>query len=505
MNTNQHNDVKDLVVIGGGINGCGIARDAAGRGLTVSLFEMGDLAQATSSGSTKLFHGGLRYLEYYEFRLVREALIERERLLTAMPHISWPLRFVLPHHKGLRPSWLLRLGLFIYDHLGGRKILPATKSLDLSKDKTGKPLKESLKRGFEYSDCWVDDARLVVLNARDAQDRGASIHTRTRVESAERVSGLWHITVRNLVSNEQSTVQAKSVINCAGPWVADVLNNNLNLNSKHGVRLVRGSHIVVKKVYDHDRAYIFQQSDNRIIFAIPYEDDFTLIGTTDVDHEGPAEKAYCTPEEKEYLLEAASEYFEKPLKSSDVVWTYSGVRPLYDDNASSATEATRDYVLKVDSVNGQAAALNVFGGKITTYRKLAESALKEMEKFHPNMGKPWTAGIALPGGHFELGDIEQLLNQIQDKYPFLNENWAKRLLRTYGTDLFEILGSSNTIEDLGQHFGYNLYEAEVNWLKKKEWAQSEEDILWRRTKLGLRLSQDDIDSLNSFLAKQPSD
>ncbi|NRP37191.1 MULTISPECIES: glycerol-3-phosphate dehydrogenase [unclassified Marinobacterium] len=500
MNEIQHNDVKDLVIIGGGINGCGIARDAAGRGLTVSLFEMGDLAQATSSGSTKLFHGGLRYLEYYEFRLVREALIERERLLKAMPHISWPLRFVLPHHKGLRPSWLLRVGLFIYDHLGGRKILPATKTLNFAEDKTGIPLKKSLKKGFEYSDCWVDDARLVVLNARDAEDRGAKIHTRTRVESAERVDGLWRVTVRDLITNEEMKVQAKTVINCAGPWVADVLNNSLHLNSKHGVRLVRGSHIVVKKLYDHDRAYIFQQSDNRIIFAIPYEDDFTLIGTTDVDHEGPAEKAYCTPEEQEYLLKAASEYFEKPLKDSDVVWTYSGVRPLYDDNASSATEATRDYVLKVDSVNGRAAALNVFGGKITTYRKLAESALREIEKFHPQMGRAWTAGIPLPGGDYELTDSDNLLSKIQMKYPFLDNRWAKRMLRTYGTDTFNILGKTTNIEELGQHFGYNLYELEVNWLQDNEWAKTVEDILWRRTKLGLRIDTENKAKLNAYLA-----
>ena len=499
MNIKQQDHLLDLAVIGGGVNGCGIARDASGRGLNVALFEMGDLAQATSSNSTKLFHGGLRYLEHYEFLLVRESLIERERLLTAMPHISWPLRFVLPHHRGLRPSWLLRLGLFIYDHLGGRKILPPTKTLNLATDITGVPLKRSLKKGFEYSDCWVDDARLVLLNARDAEQRGAKIHTRTRVEKAFRENGIWRIETQNLSTQELATVYAKTVINCAGPWVSEVLSSHLNLNSKHGVRLVRGSHIVVNKIYNHDRAYIFQQTDGRIIFAIPYEDDFTLIGTTDVDHVGSPSEASCSPQEQEYLIQAASEYFEQPLTNDDVVWTYSGVRPLYDDNASSATEATRDYVLKVDHANGQAPVLNVFGGKITTYRRLAESALNEIKSFHPNMGKAWTAGVALPGGNYQLAEIPKLINELESRFTFLDAKWAKRMLRTYGLEAFDLFAGAHTVADLGRHFGANLYEIEIRWLMKNEWAVDADDILWRRTKMGLRLNEDEQKELKNYL------
>ncbi len=492
----------DVAIIGGGINGCGIARDAAGRGLKVSLFEMGDLAQATSSGSTKLFHGGLRYLEYYEFRLVREALIERERLLTAMPHISWPLRFVLPHHKGLRPTWLLRLGLFIYDHLGGRKILPPTKTLKLGNDLTGDPLKNDFTVGFEYSDCWVDDARLVVLNARDAELRGATINTRTKVEKATRKNGGWEVETLNLKTGTRSMTTAKTLVNCGGPWVADLIQGTINIRSKDGVRLVRGSHIVTKKLYDHDRAYIFQQTDGRIIFAIPYEDDYTLIGTTDVDHKGSPEKAVCSPEEKTYLLNAASEYFQQRLNEDDVVWTFSGVRPLYDDNASSATAATRDYVLKTDDHQGQAAVINVFGGKITTYRKLAEAALVELQKYHPNMQPPWTAGVSLPGGDFKLEDIPSIQQQLKQQYPFMSDTWVKRMIRTYGVDTFEMFGSAASVDELGMQFGATLTEAEVNWQIEKEFAMTVDDILWRRTKLGLRLSEQQVSELDRFLTNK---
>ncbi|MEO1121540.1 MAG: glycerol-3-phosphate dehydrogenase, partial [Pseudomonadota bacterium] len=327
----RDNDIVDVAIIGGGINGCGIARDAVGRGLSVALFEKSDLAQATSSASTKLFHGGLRYLEYYEFRLVREALLEREVLLRAMPHISWPMRFVLPHHSGLRPAWLLRLGLFIYDHLGGRKILPGTRTLDLRTDRAGKPLKASFKKGFEYSDCWVEDSRLVTLNARDAADRGARIFVRTRCETAERANGLWSLTIKDELSGETRVMRARALVNAAGPWVDQVIRNRVRLNTSDQIRLVRGSHIVTRKLFEHDCAYIFQNADGRILFAIPYETDFTLIGTTDADHQGDPSEAVCTPEEADYMREAVSEYFDTPVAKEDVVWTYSGVRPLYDD------------------------------------------------------------------------------------------------------------------------------------------------------------------------------
>ncbi len=369
MNENRPDPIFDLVIIGGGVNGCGIARDAAGRGLRVLLCEQGDLAQATSSASTKLFHGGLRYLEFYEFRLVREALIEREVLLRAMPHISWPLRFVLPHHKGLRPAWLLRLGLFIYDHLGGHKILPPTRTLDLTADPAGAVLKEGFRKGFEYSDCWVEDSRLVVLNARDAAARSAEVLTRTRCEAAVREGGLWQVELRDVETGAARTVVARGLVNAGGPWVDDVIRNRVREDTPDRIRLVRGSHIVTRRLFDHDRPYIFQQSDGRIIFAIPYETDFTLIGTTECDHDGDPGVAVCTADEIAYLCGAASEYFKAPVTEEDVVWSYSGVRPLYDDGASSATQATRDYVLKVVDRDRTAPLLNVFGGKITTYRR----------------------------------------------------------------------------------------------------------------------------------------
>lgn len=489
----------DILVIGGGVNGCGIARDASGRGLSVLLCEKDDLAQATSSASTKLFHGGLRYLEYYEFRLVREALIEREVLLRAMPHISWPLRFVLPHHDGLRPSWLLRLGLFLYDHLGGRKILPPTQALNLKKHVAGEPLKDLYKKGFEYSDCWVEDSRLVVLNARDAEARGATIKTRTRVEGAHRAGDLWTVDLKDTWSNEAYQVKAKAIINCGGPWVSEILHNRIGEQSQDGVRLVRGSHIVTQKLFDHDNSYIFQQSDGRIIFAIPYEDDFTLIGTTDVDHTGDPKDVVCTQEEIEYLTSAASEYFAKPVTAADVVWTFSGVRPLYDDNASSATEATRDYVLKIRDENGMTPLLNVFGGKITTYRKLAEAALSEMKNYFPAFKKSWTASQPLPGGNFPVDGAGRLALDLAAAYPFASDRFIVRLVKAYGTDAYSVLGDARSENDLGRHFGWDLYEREVQWLISHEYARTAEDIIWRRSKLGLRLNEDEIASLEHWM------
>ncbi|WP_372422982.1 glycerol-3-phosphate dehydrogenase [Salinarimonas chemoclinalis] len=486
----------DLFIIGGGVNGCGIARDAAGRGLSVALAEMNDLGSATSSASTKLFHGGLRYLEYYEFRLVRESLIERETLLRAMPHISWPLRFVLPHHRGLRPAWLLRLGLFIYDHLGGRKILPATRSLDLRRDAAGTPLKNDFARGFEYSDCWVEDSRLVVLNARDAEARGARILPRAEVVSARREGGLWTIDIAH-ADGRRETARAKALVNAGGPWVADVIAGVLGINSSEKVRLVRGSHIVTKRLFDHDRCYIFQGGDGRIVFAIPYETDFTLVGTTDRDHEGGPSEAKATEGEIDYLCGFVSEYLKTPIGRSDVVWTYSGVRPLYDDGAKSATAATRDYVLSLDE-NGPP-LLNVFGGKITTYRRLAESAMAKIGRFFPQSSGPWTAGVPLPGGDFPVDGFEGLVDDLARDYPFLTPFWARRLVRAYGSEARAVLGDARRAEDLGRAFGATLTEREVVWLMEREYAARAEDVIWRRTKLGLRLSREEAQALDAFM------
>ena len=508
----------DLFIIGGGINGCGIARDAAGRGMRVGLAEMNDLASATSSASTKLFHGGLRYLEYFEFRLVREALIEREILLSAMPHIAWPMRFVLPYHpdmrfesgtptsqllttimpwmKGRRPAWLIRIGLFLYDHLGGRKFLPGTKTLDLTSDPAGKPLNPKFRKAFEYSDCWIDDARLVVLNARDAAAHGAEIMTRTRVVSAERDGAAWNVVLDD--GGQHKTIRARMLVNAGGPWVGDIIRNTVRSNSTEGVRLVRGSHIVTRRLFDHDKCYFFQGTDGRIIFAIPYEDEFTLIGTTDEDHADPSVPPVCTDEEKSYLLNFASAYFAKPLTEDDVVWTYSGVRPLYDDGATSATAATRDYVLKVDETGG-APVLNVFGGKITTYRKLSEAALEKIAPRLSNTHEAWTAGQPLPGGDFAVDGVDNLLGDLMARYPFLTEAWAHRLVRTYGTEAMRILSDAKTEDDLGPNFGATITAAELDWGLSREWVRCADDFLWRRTKLGLRVNKDQAEQIEAYI------
>lgn len=486
--------IYDAFIIGGGINGCGIARDLSGRDLDVVLAEMGDLAQATSSASTKLFHGGLRYLEYYEFRLVREALKEREVLLQAMPHISWPMRFVLPH-SGVRPAWLIRLGLFLYDHIGGRKILPATRTINLRTDPLGKPLQKTLTKAFEYSDCWVQDARLVVLNARDAVDHGAKILTRAKVTTAERIDGLWQVKV--LYKDEEKTFTARALINAGGPWVDNIVNQVSNLNEKGKIRLVRGSHIITKKLFDHDQPYFFQGKDGRIAFAIPYEEDFTLIGTTDQDHENMDEKPVCSEYEKEYLLSFVSDYLEQKITKEDIISTYSGVRPLYNDGSGNATSATRDYVLKLDENN--APMLNVYGGKITTYRRLAESAFDKLSSYFPNAGPNWTASAHLPGGDFKVDGVYDLISDVVKKYSFVNEKWAKRLVKCYGTEIFDIFGNANTLDDLGINFGAGLTEKEVNWLMQKEFAVTTDDIIWRRTKLGLRMSAEQVKALENWI------
>jgi glycerol-3-phosphate dehydrogenase len=513
----------DLFVIGGGINGTGIARDAAGRGLSVALAEKDDLASATSSASTKLFHGGLRYLEYFEIRLVRESLIERETLLRAMPHIAWPMRFVLPFHpemrfegetptskilnkvmpwmRGRRPAWLIRLGLALYDNLGGRAILPGTRTVDLASDPAGKPLKPKFRRAFEYSDCWVEDSRLVVLNARDAEARGARIMTRTKVVGAERGERIWRVQLHH-ADGQSEVVEARFLVNAGGPWVRELITGTMRLNSTEGVRLVRGSHIVTKRLFDHDKSYFFQGTDGRIVFAIPYETDFTLIGTTDAEHDDVHEKPRCSPEEQAYLCDFASRYFERPVTADDVVWTYSGVRPLYDDGAKSATAATRDYVLSLDETG--APLLNVFGGKITTYRRLAESALRKIGPAFPGMRGPWTAGAALPGGDFGVREVPRLIDRLASEYPFLTPFWARRLVRAYGTDAWRVLGDARSADDLGSDFGATLTAREVDWLMDREYARSADDVLWRRSKLGLRIPQTGADALEAYMAERSS-
>lgn len=495
--------VYDLAVIGGGINGCGIARDAAGRGASVVLFEQGDFASGTSSASTKLIHGGLRYLEHYKFRLVREALLEREVIWAIAPHIVWPLRFVLPHHSGLRPNWLLRVGLFLYDNLGGRKRLPGTRSVDLGSDPAGKPLKSEFKRGFEYSDCWVEDSRLVVLNAQDAADRGASIRPRTRVVAANRSAGLWHVTVESRETGLRETVLAKVLVNAAGPWVGDVLTGIVQAEAPAGVRLVQGSHIVVRKLYDHGKCYIFQNADNRIVFAIPYEKDFTLIGTTDLDYRGDPAEVRASEEEIAYLCAAASEYFAKPIERDDVVWTYSGVRPLYDDGASKAQEATRDYVLSLDAPENAAPLLSVFGGKITTYRRLAEAALDKLRSSLPAATVPsWTGSQPLPGGDFPVDGYDALVEAVERDHRFLERRHVERLVRAYGTRARAILDGAQRVEDLGRVFGADLTEREVIYLMESEWAATSDDVLWRRSKLGLRLSPEQKAALDDYMRRR---
>lgn len=492
------NPIHDLFVIGGGINGCGIARDAAGRGYSVALAEMKDLGSGTSSASTKLIHGGLRYLEHYEFRLVREALMEREVLWKSAPHIIWPMRFVLPLHKGLRPGWLIRLGLFLYDHIGGRRMLPPTRTLDMRSDPAGKPLKTSYRRAFEYSDCWVNDARLVVLNAMDAARKGADIRTRTKVVGARAEDGVWVLTLRDLENGREDDVRARMVVNAAGPWVDEVISRALRRNAVHNVRLVKGSHIVIGKKFDDPRAYFFQNADGRIIFAIPYEYDFTLIGTTDQDFESDPGEAEISKAEIDYLCAAASEYFTQPVRPGDIVWSFAGVRPLFDDGASKAQEATRDYVLKADETAG-APVLHVFGGKITTFRRLAESALAEIGERLGARGRPWTVDAALPGGDFDAQAFEAEVSRLQRAYPFIDGAHARRLVRLYGTLARDILGKAEQIEDLGTCFGGDLYEAELRYLATHEWARTGEDVLWRRTKRGLRLTREEAQAVDSFM------
>jgi glycerol-3-phosphate dehydrogenase len=495
----------DIVIIGGGIHGCGIARDAAGRGLSVLLAEKADLASGTSSASTKLIHGGLRYLEHYAFRLVREALSEREVLLSMAPHIVRPLRFVLPHHRGLRPAWLIRLGLFLYDRLGGRSsVLLPSSAIDLTRTAPGKPLQAGFVHGFAYSDCWVDDARLVVLNAMDAAARGADIRVRTEVVSARRGGGRWSVGLRDTGSGQRATVEARAVVNATGAWISETSAQRIEARPVANVRLVKGSHIVLPKLFEHDSAYIFQNADRRIVFAIPYEGDFTLIGTTDVDCAGDIGEVAISREEIDYLCRAVNAYFAIPIAPSDVVWSYAGVRSLHDDGRPSAQDTTRDFVLELDAGPGtgpgEPPLLSIVGGKITTYRRVAEEALRRLLPHLPcRVGPPWTRGAALPGGDFAIGGRDRLARELLGALPSLGAGTAERLARTYGTMARRILAEASGPEDLGLHFGAGLYEREVRHLVDKEWARTADDILWRRTKLGLRLVEDERSRLAEWL------
>lgn len=481
-------DIYDLLIIGGGINGTGIARDASGRGLSVVLVEKNDLASGTSSKSSKLIHGGLRYLEYGEFRLVREALQERETLMRISPHLVSPLRIVLPHHKGLRPKWMLRFGLFLYDHIGGGRTLPGTKIANLQTGPEKNILKDSYKTGFVFSDCRVDDARLVVANALDAQKRGAKILTRTKCIDLKQMDGHWDAVLHNRITGKRSTIKAKCIINASGIRVDEMVETALGRVSEDHLRLVKGSHIVTKRLYEHRHLYMFQNPDGRIIFAIPYEQNYTLIGTTDAPYElsdGPIE---ISESETDYLLSAASEYFQNPVTKDDIVWSFAGVRPLYDNKKQNASAVTRDYVFDLMDEN-MPPILSIFGGKITTYRELSEHALKKLRKHFPDLPKRWTAKSTLPGGDIENADFDRFLTAQTKRYPWLPAAMLLRMARSYGTRISLVIGTAKSLADMGQGFGGGLTEQEAKYLTEHEWAKQAEDILWRRTKCGLHMSE----------------
>jgi len=495
--------IYDIAIVGGGINGCGVARDAAGRGFSVLLAEMGDLAGGTSSASTKLIHGGLRYLEHFEFRLVHEALAEREVLLSIAPHIARPLRFILPHHAGLRPAWLLRAGLFLYDHLGPRRTLPGTATLDLRCEPAASVLNPRFRRAFEYSDCWVDDARLVVLNARDAADKGAEIRTRTKIIDATRERATWRLTLVCQTTGRSETIRARLLINAAGPWLETALPWTQGHNTKRTIRLVKGSHIVVPRIGSHDQAFIFQNKDGRIVFLIPYERNFSLIGTTDEDYYGDPSSVSVSRGEIEYLCEAVSGYLVRPVAPTDIVRSFSGVRSLFDDGATKAQSATRDYVLEVEGNSSEPRRINVVGGKITTYRRLAEAVMTIVETaIGRRRHSAWTSGSALPGGDFAGETVAQLVERLERTYRFIDHQSAERLIRSYGTTAFGILSDARCLADLGRSFG-PLSEREVSYLRASEWAVSADDILWRRSKLGLHLDREQSDRLVTWLQGQP--
>ncbi|WP_406238246.1 glycerol-3-phosphate dehydrogenase [Acetobacter orientalis] len=492
----------DLLIVGGGVNGAGIARDAVGRGASVLMVEQDDLANYTSSASTKLIHGGLRYLEYYEFRLVKEALTERERLLKMAPHIMWPMRFVLPHSKLVRPAWMLKAGLFLYDHLASNMTLPKSRAIDFRTHSAGQPLKSDYTKGFVYSDGWVQDSRLVVLNAMDAAERGADVRTRTRLINATRQNGLWQAELEDRVTGHTTTVQARALVNAAGPWVARLLADTLKIPNSKSVRLVKGSHIIVPKVFDGPQAYIFQNPDKRIVFAIPYEQKFTLIGTTDIPWKEAPGKVGIAPDEISYLCESVNRYFKTAVKEGDVVWSYAGLRPLYDDASANASAVTRDYVLDLDTQDG-APLLSIFGGKITTYRKLAEHALEKLAPVLPAVaGKSWTANEVLPGGDIGDGGFDAALARLSRAAAWLPANLAWRLMRNYGSRAYEIIGEATSLQEMGTVLGGDLTTREVDYLIQREWARTAEDVLWRRSKLGLHLNEEEKRKVADYIEQK---
>ncbi|MEG0171513.1 MAG: glycerol-3-phosphate dehydrogenase, partial [Acinetobacter sp.] len=467
--------IYDLAVIGGGINGVGIAADASGRGLSVFLCEKDDLASHTSSASSKLIHGGLRYLEHKEFRLVREALAEREVLLAKAPHIIRPMRFIMPHRPHLRPAWLIRTGLFFYDHLGKREKLLGSNNVYFKEDS---PLNSAITRGFEYSDCAVDDSRLVVLNAMHAREKGAEVVTRTRCLSAQREGQYWVVDLEN--AQGQFQIKAKVLVNAAGPWVAQFIKQDLQLQSPYGIRLIQGSHIIVPKLYEGDKAFIMQNDDRRIVFAIPYLDQYTMIGTTDHEYQGDPAQVKITQEEIDYLIEVSNAHFKKQLTQADIVSTFAGVRPLCDDESDNPSAITRDYTLALSKeADDQAPLLSVFGGKLTTYRKLAESAMQQLKAFFPEMQESWTATEALPGGE-NMQSVAQLIQEIRAQITDASDALAKRWACAYGSRVWNFLGEVTSVEQLGQHFGQGLYVKEVDYLCTAEWVTTSQDVLWRR-------------------------
>lgn len=496
----EEHEMFDLMVVGAGVNGAGIARDAAGRGLRVALCEQGDIAEGTSSRSGKLVHGGLRYLEYYEFRLVREALKEREVLLANAPHIIWPMRFVLPHDTSLRPAWMIRAGLFLYDHLGGLKRLPKSRGLDLRRDPEGRPLKKSYRKGFEYSDCWVEDARLVLLNVRDAVDRGARFMARTRCTGAKRVGGRWIVDLQNVLTGERTSLSCRALVNAAGPWVDQMLGTTTANDGRQHVRLVKGSHIVLPKFYQGSQAYLLQNTDRRVIFVNPYEGDYLLVGTTDIPYEGDLARVEADASEVDYLCDTLNRYFRTAVSARDVVWSFSGVRPLYDDSNANPSAVTRDYVFDLsDDGAGQAVLLSIFGGKITTYRRMAEHALQRLGEYFPRMGPAWTAHAPLPGGDIDNADFDSFMDGLASEYPWLPRAVLLHYGRYYGTLTGKLLQGATRMEDLGQHFGAGLYEREARFDIEHEWACTADDILWRRTKWGLHLSQAEREAFGQWM------
>ena len=493
----------DVVVVGGGINGAGLARDAAGRGLSVALLEKGDLGEGTSSRSGKYIHGGLRYLEYYEFRLVREALKEREVVLGIAPHLTWPLQLILPHSAEQRPRWLIRLGLFLYDHLGGRQGIPGTRSVDLHSAPEGKTVRKRFRHAFSYHDVWVDDARLVLLNALDAARRGAEVLPRTRFVAAERDGNLWKITWRDELAGVSTVRHARALINAAGPWVENVIREVPRLQSQHHVRLVKGSHIIVKRWWQGEHGYVLQNTDRRLIFVNPYCDDLALIGTTDIPWEGRAEDVAIDAEETTYLLDVLNRYFDVSLTESAIVHTYSGVRPLYDDDSNkNASAVTRDYTFELDGKVGEAPALSVFGGKLTTYRRLSEHGLGKLRQWFPQMGGDWTAGAPLPGGDLPSADFGAWQAGFQQRHAWLPGELALHFARCYGSRADELIGDARSLDDLGVAFGTRLYEREVRWLIDEEWAMTADDVLWRRTKHGLFMSDSDRQALADWMQRE---